>query len=180
MRLLQDGVSRWQVDVLWIYHLMDGLDQNANEVTRPILSKTERARLYRSLNLELHVVTLGQRRGIKVVWARRGRSGMTIWDDTGTWTGMPEKIEAAVYDGLSEADQERIEGQTPASFPSAEAAIAWGLEQGAFKAIEHSRNAYDKLKQEAKPAKAGDMWALWVADVTRRLAEKAGEPVEEI
>jgi hypothetical protein len=182
MRLLQDGVSRWQVDVLWIYHLMDGLDQNANEVTRPILSKTERARLYRSLNLELHVVIEGQRRGIKVVWARRGRSGMTLWDDTGTWAGMPEKIEAAVYDGLSEADQERNEGQTPASFASPEQAIAWGFEQGAFgTSIEHARNAYDKLKRELQPKKATDMWRVWIGDVKRRLAESEPvEPVEEI
>lgn len=176
MRLLQDAVSRWQVDCLWIYHLQDGKDENAKDVTKPILSKTERARLYRSLNLELHVVIEEERRGVKVVWARRGRSGMTLWDDTGNWAGMPEKIEAAVYDGLTEADQQRIEKQTPGTFASPEQAIAWGVEQGAFKAIEHSRNAYDKLKRETNPAKAGDMWALWTADVKRRLAEL--EPVD--
>lgn len=172
MRQIQDAVSRWGCDVLWIYHLQDGMDGQAKEVTRATLSTTERARLYRSLNLELHVIQEGERRGIKVVWARRGRVGMTLWDDTGTWAGMPERVEAAVYDGLSEADQERIEGQTPAAFPNPEAAIAWGLEQGAFgTSIEHTRNAYAQLKKERKPQNAADMWKLWTQDVKRRLTE---------
>lgn len=170
MRQLQDAISRWGCDVLWIYHLQDGMDANAKEVTRATLPATERARLYRSLNLELHIVQEGQRRGVKVEWARRGRSGMILWDDSGQWTGMPEKIEVAVYDGLSKADQDKIEQQPP-GFASPEAAMNWGVEQGAFKAIEHARNAYDKLKREKQPAKAADMWQLWTEDVQRRLDE---------
>lgn len=89
MRQLQDAVSKWGADVLWIYHLQDARDEKANEVTRATLSSTERARLYRSLNLELHIIQENDRRGVKVVWARRGRSGMIIWDDSGCWAGMP-------------------------------------------------------------------------------------------
>lgn len=170
MRALQDAVSRWGCDVLWIYHLNDSRDGQAKPVTRPTLPATERARLYRSLNLELRIVQDGDRRGVKVVWARQGRSGEVLWDDTGRWVGMPEKIERAVYDGLSEAEQKNIES-SPGSFPSPEAAMNWGLEQGAFNAIQHARNAYDKLKAERQPGKAPEMWALWIADVERRLAE---------
>ena len=105
---------------------------------------------------------------------------MTLFDDSGHWAGMPEKIEAAVYDGLTQVEQERIESQTPASFPNPEAAIAWGFEQGAFEALQHARNAYQKLKTEKKPGKAADMWKFWIEDVQRRLAELAEPaPVQE-
>lgn len=171
MRQLQDSCSRWGADVLWIYHLQDALNGNAQAITRATLSATERARLYRSINLELHVVEENDKRGIKVVWARRGRSGMIIWDNTRQWTMMPEKIEAAVYDGLSEADQEKIEKAQPAGFASPEQAIAWGVEQGAFNALEHARNAYELLKRSKAPNSAAAMWKIWIDDVQRRVAE---------
>jgi hypothetical protein len=180
MRQIQDAASKWGVDVLWIYHLGDSRDPNQKDdegrpklVTRATLSSTERARLYRSLNLELHLIQDGDKRGVKVVWARRGRSGMILWDDSGTWAGMPEKIESAVYDGLTEVQQAEIEQQTPDSFPNAEAAIAWGFEQGAFEALQHARNAYAKMKREKQPKTAQAMWALWIDNVNHRLADLA-------
>ncbi len=174
MRLLQDSVSKWGCDTLWIYHLQDGRDAQANAQTTATVSKTELARLLRSINLQLEVVQDGARRGVKVTWARRGRSGMTLWDASGSWVGMPEAIEKAVYDGLSQADQDVIEGSAPATFPNPETAIAWGLEQGAFQALQHSRNAYEKLKREKNPATAAEMRDLWVEEVRRRLSEGAG------
>jgi hypothetical protein len=94
---------------------------------------------------------------------------------------MPEAIERAVYDGLTEADRDRIETTTPASFPNAAAAIAWGFEQGCFDALEHARNAYDALKRETvpQPATAAEMWRLWIADVTARKAARAERPAED-
>ncbi len=110
MRQLQDAVTRWGTDVLWIYHLQDSRDGKAKELTRATISQTELARLTRSINLQLQLVTEGAnnqgRRGVKVIWARRGRSGMTIWDDSGYWNGICEKVEAAVYDGLSKTEQD--------------------------------------------------------------------------
>jgi len=88
---------------------------------------------------------------------------------------MPEKIEAAVYDGLSQAEQDAIEGDAPARFASPDKAIAWGLERGAFEALQHARNAYEKLKQDAQPHTAEEMRDLWVADVQRRISEKENE-----
>ncbi|MBN1991454.1 MAG: AAA family ATPase [Anaerolineae bacterium] len=173
MRQIQDTVSRWGCGVLWIYHLQDAMDAQANSITRATLSSTERARLYRSLNLELHIVQENERRGVKVVWARRGRSGMTLWDESGMWAGMPEKIESAVYDGLTESDQEQIEKQSPALFPNPEAAIAWGFEQGAFSALQHARNAYQKLRTEKQPKNAQEMATLWADEVRHRLADLA-------
>ena len=168
MRQLQDAVTRWGTDVLWVYHLMDARNGQGQALVRATVSQTELARLTRSINMQLEIVQNGDRRGVKVVWARRGRSGMTLRDETGTWAGMPERIEAAVYDGLTEADQERIE-EVPEVFPNPETAIGWGVEQGAFKAIQHARNAYEKLKREAHPQTAKEMARLWVADVQARL-----------
>lgn len=182
MRQLQDAVTRWGTDVLWIYHLQDARDEKAREVVKATLSDTERARLTRSINLQLEIVGDGRNgnghagaRGVKVVWARRGRSGMTLWDESGTWAGMPEKIEEAVYGGLSQEDQDRIEQEAPDVFASADKAIAWGFEQGAFQALQHARNAYDKLKREKRPANAHEMARLWVADVQERLASQTEE-----
>jgi len=169
MRQLQDAVTRWGTDCLWIYHLMNARDAKGKALTRATVSQTELARLTRSINMQLELVQDGDQRGVKVVWARRSRSGMTLWDDTGMWDGMPEKIEEAVYSGLTEADQEGIENGIPEVFPNPETAIAWGFERGAFKALQHARNAYEKLKREAQPKSAEEMARLWVADVQARL-----------
>lgn len=178
MRQLQDAVTRWATDCLWIYHLQDSRDARAREVVKATVSETERARLTRSINLQLEIVGDGRNgngragtRGVKVVWARRGRSGMTLWDETGSWAGMPERIEEAVYGGLSEEEQAEIEGQAPEVFSSPDKAIAWGFEQDAFQALAHARNAYNKLRDEHQPDDAYAMAALWIQDVERRLAE---------
>lgn len=176
MRQLQDGVTRWGTDCLWIYHLNDARDAKGRALTKATVSQTELARLTRSINVQLELTEdKGGRCGVKVIWARRGRSGMVLWDDTGTWTGMPERVEAAIYDGLSKSDQAQIEQQTPDHFPNSETAIAWGLEQGAFKALPHARNAYEKLKREHKPKTAQEMAALWVTDVQARLLTMNGD-----
>lgn len=170
MRQLQDAVTKWGVDCLWIYHLNDARDANGKEVTKATVSATELIRLTRSVNLQLQLVRDGTRRGLKVIWARRGRFGMTLWDEAGEWKGMPERIESAVYDGLSEAEQERIESSVPNLFPNDETAIAWGFEQGAFKSIQHARHAFEKLLREQPPHDDKEKAALWTANVTARLA----------
>jgi hypothetical protein len=177
MRLLQDAVTAWGCDTLWVWHLQSGRNAQAEECETATVSRTELARLTRSLNMMLRVIEAGGRRGIHVDWARRGRSGVTVWDSSGTWDGMPEAIEKAVYDGLTEADQKRIEAATPTSFAGPEQAIAWGFEQGCFQALQHARNAYDALKRETQPKTAAEMWTLWIADVTaRKLAHDQAQP----
>ena len=69
MRQLQDAVTRWGCDVLWIYHLQDARDAKANEITRATVSQTELARLTRSINCQLELVENDQgQRGVKVNW----------------------------------------------------------------------------------------------------------------
>lgn len=176
MRLLQDAITGWGVHTLWIYHYRQGLDAKAQQAEATSISLVELTRLRRSLNLQLSVVERGGRRGVKVDWARRGRAGQTLWDETGVWHGMPERIEAAVYDGLSLAEQDSLVHLAPASFSGPADAIAWGFEQGAFDDALHAQNAYEKVKREGAPATAAAMWPLWVADVQRRLVERETTP----
>lgn len=182
MRQLQDAVTRWGTDVLWIYHLQDSRDGQANEVTRATVSQTELARLTRSINTQLEIVQdeRNHRRGVKVVWARRGRSGMVVWDETGTWQGMPELIEAAMYDGLSADEQDRIEKTTPDYFPNPETAISWAMEAGAFETLPHARNAYERLKRDRQPGSAREMAQFWVEYVQQRMIQfEEGEAVDD-
>lgn len=172
MRQLQHAVTRWGTDTLWVWHLQEGKDNKAEDVVTQTLPKTERNRLHSSLNLELHVVQEGERRGIKVVWARRGRDGFILWDDSGTWRDMPARIEQSVYSGLSEADQERLENEPPAAFANPEAAIDWAMRMNAFDDFHHAQNAYDKLKRTHQPQTAGQMRDLWVTNVEMRLSQK--------
>ncbi len=177
MRTLQDAVSKWGTDTLWIYHLQRGRDAQAEAQITATVSRTELARLTRSLNLQIEVIQEGDQRGVKVTWARRGRAFPMVpilWDDTDAWRGMPERIEVAVYDGLVAEEEEEIASAAPEIFPSPAKAIAWGYEQGAFNALQHARNAYDKLKREAQPQTAAAMRDLWVSEVKRRL-EEAGQ-----
>ena len=169
MRLLQDSVSMWGTDALYIYHLQEGRNEKAEKQVTATIPRTELARLQRSINLQLRVVEDGDKRGIHVDWARRGRSDLTLWDDTGFWKGMPEQIEEAVYGGLTKEQQDEIERAWPSSFTSASAAIAWGVDQGVFKALQHARNAYDELKARHSPQTAQEMWDLWIADVRERI-----------
>lgn len=183
LRLLQDGITGWGTDCLWIYHLRDGRDGQARAAVSTTISTVELARLRRSLNMQLRVDienragpepgTASGRRGITVEWARRGRYPLTLWDDTGAWLGMPERIEEAVYGGLSAGDMDAIEMATPTAFSGPADAVAWGFEQGCFNDALHAQNAYDEVKRNYQPQNAAMMWEVWIAEVQSRLAEKS-------
>lgn len=175
LRMIQDAVTSWGTDTLWIYHYRDTRDAQAKPITATSITPVELARLRRSLNMQLTVVKQGDKRGVRVDWSRCGRSGLTLWDDSGSWVDMPERIEEAVYGGLTQADMDKIAASTPTSFSGPDAALAWGMEQGCFRDAVHAKNAYDKLKGEHKPASAGDMWEIWISDVERRKGEQPAE-----
>lgn len=177
MRLIQNSITQWGTDTLWIYHYRDGGDSRGRPVKSTTITSIELAKLQRSLNMNLEIVRDGERRGIKVLWARSGRSGMTIWDEKGFWEDMPELIEAAVYDGLTAEDMAKIANAVPTRFASQTEAIAWaiGLEGADFKDAQHARNAYEKQKREGEPADASEMWSLWIAYVLRRVDRNSVE-----
>jgi len=168
VRLLQDNITGCGVDCLWVYHLRSGMDGKARKVESTSISTVELARLRRSLNMQLKVVQDGNRRGVTVDWARRGRSGFTLWDESGHWAGMPENIERAVYGGMSAEDMDKTEKRTPKGFASPEDAIAWGWETGMFRDARHAKNAYEKVKAEEQPETSHQMWDCWMDNITAR------------
>jgi hypothetical protein len=105
---------------------------------------------------------------------------MILWDATGTWKGMPERIEQEVYGGLTVEDMERIEDSTPTTFAGPEQAIAWGWEQGCFRDAVHAQNAYNEVKTNAQPKSAAEMFTAWIQEVQKRKAEKASESEMEM
>jgi hypothetical protein len=165
MRQLQDAVTCWGTDVLWIYHLVEAGDARGNMRERTTIPQTELARLERSINLKLETVKKGPLYGVTVTWARDGRSGVTLWDDTGRWAGMPARIEAAVYDSRGSDVPEGRDDEGLDVFASREAAIEWGYAQGAFPTVEEARETYERIKQERDPRSAREMAALWKAEV---------------
>lgn len=176
MSRMQDAVSSSGCDSLWIWHTHETMNASATKVMRASIPETELVRLRRSLNMILRI-DLGAdgQRTVLVEWARNGKSGIRLTDEAGGWRGMPERIEAAVYaDGVK--DSEGI----PAIFANPAMAIAWGQEQGCFRDARHAQHAYDKCKRLANPQSATEMRNAWVADVQRRVAEKAaGVPMED-
>lgn len=173
MKLLQDGVSRWGTDVLWIYHLQEGRDARAQAHTSTSIPATELARLQRNLNARLRIVRKNEQLGVHVEWCRTGRQGFTLWDESGVWEMMPEKLEEAMYAGLAQEAQAHRAGR----FSGPEEAISWALEQGAFAGDKEARTAYEQVKATHKPANAAEMWELWSMEVHSRLIPAEREAV---
>ena len=108
LREIQDAVTGYGVDVLWIWHLDKSRNAKGDkEIIRETLSELESNRLKRSINMRLEIVREEDKRGVKVVWSRE-RYGMTLWDETKNWYGMPERIEAAVYDPLQPTREQLV------------------------------------------------------------------------
>lgn len=183
MRTVQFALTNTGVDCLWIYHTRQVRNAKAQEVETTSVSAVELARLRSSLNMTLKMIVEGERRGIIIEWAREGRSGITLWDEVGGWEGMPERIEAAVYDGLSEEEKAELANRVPTTFAGPEEAIAWGYDQGVFNDAVHAKNGYEKLKEEKKPKNAQAMWDFWIEYVEAKAKPAhsfADEPDEEI
>lgn len=169
VKRLTHALHKWGCDVLWIYHLETTHTQNGDKAERTSIPATELARIAKSVNMRLSIVRDGERRGVRVDYAQHGRYGMTLWDDSGYWTGMPERIEQAVY-----AEGVKAQPSIPSGFSGPEDAIAWAWSfAGAptFRDALHVRNTYDKLKADHKPQSAQEMWDLFIGEVMRRKLE---------
>lgn len=164
MKQLRTAVTAWGTDVLWIYHLQEGKNHKGKDTITTSIPKLEIARMMHTLNAKLRVVTdeKSQKRGIFVEWSR-GRDGMTLWDASGCWLGMPEKLEAAMYDGLSE--EELARKKPPTGFKGPDQAIAWAVEYGAYATLTEGKDAYNSLRETGNPPTAPAMWELWIAHV---------------
>lgn len=175
MQTLQDSITKWGRDTAWIYHLRERRDQNAQLSITTSISNVELARLRRSLNMVIRLTEQNGQRVAVVDWAREGRAGVSIIDKGGDWIGVPEAIEAAVYDDLSPSERDEIAKGTPTRFAGIDDAIAWAFEKGVFRDAVHAQNAYEKVKESAKPTSAQAMWDAWISEVLRRVSEQAVE-----
>jgi len=152
MKILGDVTTAWSTDVLYIYHYVAGVDMSGNTKTSTSISALELSRLQQHLNAKLEIVRDGQKRGIKVLYSR-GRSGEILWDEEGFWKGMPERLEAYMYDNLTDTELEQI---ARGNFSTPDEAWAWAVEQGAFDDVgdnavaktAKAKNSYLKLKKE--------------------------------
>jgi hypothetical protein len=179
MALLGAAVTGYGTDTLWIWHLNTS-SFNGKHTQSQSVSETERDRLRKFLNAELHVVVdKNGRRGIVVAWSRSGHGiGQTIYDtqenfDTGFfWKGMPERIEALIYPAVVARGPGASAAPTAdgaRSFANAEDAINWGLSQINAPAEEVSA-LYAEVKAAAQPKSSREMWAAWVAEIAKRQA----------
>jgi hypothetical protein len=173
VRLLQDVVTGTGCDVAWLYHLYEGRDAKAQAGQRTSISELELSRILRSCNMRIRLTNKSGVFTAEVVWARSGRSGGKLQDKNGNWQGMPEMIEAMVYDNLSATEKKAIEN--PTSFAGPAEAIAWAMEQQngdgpIFNDEAHAKNAYQLVKDAKNPDSAQRMWDLWIAEVNARKA----------
>lgn len=174
MSQIQDAVSGWGVDSLWIWHTHESMNASAVKVKRASIPDTELVRLRRSLNaiLKLEVAPDGTR-SVLIEWARNGKSGIRLVDKADGWVGMPELIEAAMY---SEGVKDEA---APSLFSGPVEAVAWGFEQGCFRDAIHAKNAYEEVKRLKQPRTAAAMAQLWKDEVAKRVtAKESGEPIE--
>lgn len=156
MRRLSSAACRWGTDVLFIYHLYEGNVKGREQVSATI-SAVEQERLVRSLNMSLETAfdDQGGKMGIKVLWSRNGRAFPEVpilWDESGTWDGMPEAIEKAVY---GNGKPQEIMFKNPRE------AQQWGINKG-FYTTENVIDAYEAVKKKGNPTSAKMMWALWI------------------
>ncbi len=131
------------------------------------ITSLELSRIMRSVNMRIRLTNTGVYKA-EVIWARCGRSGVVLEDTAGYWKGMPEKIEEALYGGLSQEDMDCIGREVPDIFPSPAKAIRWGMDQAVFKDEAHAQNAYEKVRRERNPQSARDMRDAWVEEVLGR------------
>jgi hypothetical protein len=158
MRYLQDAISRFGTDVLWIWHKEDGTF-NGQASERQTLTETERKRLFRNLDAVLTgVIDKNGRRGLEVENLRPSRDQKVttvLWDDSGTWEGMPERIDEFLRPVA------QAKGVTPTAFASRDEALNAAIKKGVFADLAAAEKAYNELKATKKPSSAGEMFAAW-------------------
>ena len=191
MKYLRDGLVRWGTDVIWIYHLRNSTDANAKKTVVTSIPELELTRLMMDINLKLQIVVdKNERRGVKVLFARGGRTDFVIWDDSGNWEGIRERLLNEVWGGLTEEEQTQLEGAIPTGFKTGQEAKDWAWEYsqnngGDYKDAQHVLNSYNKVKAdlEAKLADTNEkltsalFFSTWIEHVVNRT--KIGETQDD-
>lgn len=182
MRHLQDAVSKFGTDVLWIWHIESGKFEG-NSTTRQTLSETERDRLCRNLNAVLEII-IDEKTGKRAVKVQnlRPKFGQdcetTLWDDTGCWRGIIKRIDAFLETvPANTASQGAGSAQPPTPKPlpflSREQALAYAVEQKVYADLAAAEAAYKSLKDKHQPKDATAMFTLWNEHLIDSLRQRA-------
>lgn len=188
MKWLNAAFLPWNIDVIWIFHTRDYGDASGKAKVGKSVTKLELERLWQNINIECEIIVdeKTQKRGLKVIYARGGRSGFTIWDDSGSWEGIRERLLQEVWGGLTKEEQTVLLEKKDGSFSSSVEAVAWAVEQGAFNDVEENgrvskaQNSMKKLYKELKD-ELGDefsqevLYAAWVDKVQEKLQKPDSE-----
>ena len=142
------------------------------------MPRTELARLTRSLNVMLRVIDEDGRRGVHVDWARRGRAGVTVWDDSGPGKGRRKQSNGRSMTASRKLTESASKRQPRPASPTRPrrllGARLWG--SSATRCTRGTLTSWSSA--EHAPKTAGDMWALWIADVQARKAAQADQAAE--
>lgn len=148
MKFLVAGITPWGVDHVWVYHYRERADVSGNKQVVTTITDLELSRLWRNINLKTEIVIDSNgKRGLKILSARGGRSGFVIWDETGKWKGIRQRVEKEVWGGLTQDDQTKLI-QDAVLFSGPDEAIRWGMDSGVFGDEQHAKNSYEALKKE--------------------------------
>lgn len=174
MRTVIDALQNFGCDYAIIYHQEGRCDNAGEKIVHETIPAKEREAMYRALNMELELVTERDadgrivKHGVKVLWARDGEDGMTIWDPPGNmFRGMPERIEEAVYrNGIDTRNSKGAPAEAPSAppaqaaagegastqaklrFANKDAALSHAVECGAYATIEDAATGYEAVKRE--------------------------------
>lgn len=147
MKFLVAGVTPWGCDHVWVYHYRERSDVNGNVETTTTITDLELSRLWRNINLKTEIIKDGNgKRGLRILSARGGRSGFVIWDESGNWKNIRQRVETEVWGGLSKDDQQQLIDDA-VLFSGVDEAIRWGMDSGVFKDEQHALNSYNGMKE---------------------------------
>lgn len=159
MKKLRRAFNEWDAETIWVYHkkvyykeVKGDRGKEYELAEKNSIGTTEYSRLGADITLSLEIVEdKDGKRGAKVIFARKGRSGFTYWDESGSWENVRENLEQAIWGGLTKEEQDSIYDLRSETLTSREHAIRWGWtfseENGKFfKDTKHVENSYENLR----------------------------------
>lgn len=202
MKDLRSCFNKWNAETIWVYHRSlyyreikkdDGRKDYVLD-EKNSLSNIEYSRIGAdiTLTLDLLVDENTQKRGVKVLEARKGRQGFTYWDESGTWQDVRKNLEELIWGGLTKVEQDKMEDMRDEVLLSSEHAQKWAWEFSGkngnfFSDAVHVENAYNKCKSqvEADYKERGEkltgvkFFELWKEEVFAREAKSKEQEVED-
>lgn len=192
--------ANFGINFVWVGHEFEGRDNKAQVVTKTTITKQEREKFRRNLNLHLRTGIDRGKYFVEVIWARERPelTGQKFFDEAGMFKGMWDKILAS-YEGAKVVAWDDVEyWQKPDDAIAAAMEVYKEAPNGskvhAFDVLNHAQNAYEKVKKTVAAEVAHDDWKAkhrddpaaaaklmarrWKEDVAKRIDKKLNPPAE--